>query len=181
MSESTRPRWAEAVSPASSSKSALSWLWLALLVIVLDLGTKAIALAMLHFNTPVPVIPGLFDLTLLYNFGAAFSFLAEHAGWQRWLFAGIAVIVVVALSLWLRRIARQHWQLAAPVALVIGGALGNLFDRIVHGYVIDFLSFHWFDSYYYPAFNLADTAIVIGTAGLVWDAFRRDKRASASH
>lgn len=176
MSESTRPRWAESAAKERQGANALCWLWLAVGVIVLDLGSKALALGTLSFNAPVPVIPGLFNLTLLFNFGAAFSFLAEHAGWQRWLFAGIAIVVVVAMSLWLYRIERRHWRLAAPVALVIGGALGNLFDRVVHGYVIDFLSFHWFDAYYYPAFNLADSAIVLGTLALVWDAFRSEKR-----
>lgn len=149
----------------------LRWLWLALAVIVLDLATKYVASAWLAYARPVPVLP-FFDLTLLHNTGAAFSFLAGHDGWQRWFFATIAVGASVGLSLWMRRLKAHETLLAVALALIIGGALGNLYDRLVHGYVVDFLSFHWGQRYYFPAFNLADVAITLGAAGIILESLR---------
>lgn len=147
--------------------SALRWLWLSLLVILLDLGSKYLAESLLSYATPVHLLP-IFDLTLLYNTGAAFSFLAGAGGWQRWLFVAIAVGMCVFLLHWMRRTpVRQRW-LGMGLALVLGGALGNLFDRIVHGHVVDFISLHW-AGYYFPAFNIADTAITLGTLALLAD------------
>ena len=126
----------------------------------------------LVFNEPTAVIPGVFDLRLLYNHGAAFSFLAEHSGWQRWLFAIIAMAVVIGMVVWLLRMPRHRYWQAIPAALVIGGAIGNVYDRVIQGYVTDFLSFHWQNVYYYPAFNVADSAIVVGMLMLIWDSLR---------
>ncbi|TDO10520.1 MULTISPECIES: signal peptidase II [Halomonas] len=152
----------------------LRWLWLALAVIVLDLTTKSAASAWLEYARPLGVLP-FFDLTLLHNTGAAFSFLAGHPGWQRWLFALIAVGASIGLTLWMRRLKRDETLLAASLALIIGGALGNLYDRLVHGYVVDFLSFH-VAGWYYPAFNVADIGITLGAIGLIWESLFAERR-----
>ncbi|WP_425353342.1 signal peptidase II [Salinicola lusitanus] len=157
----------------------LRWLWLSLVVIVLDLGIKALASAHLDYGRPLEVLP-IFNLTLLHNTGAAFSFLAEHAGWQRWLFALIAIGASVGLTVWLSRLKRGETLTAISLTLVIGGAIGNLYDRLVHGYVVDYLSFHW-GGWYYPAFNLADTAITLGAVGLILQSLLDSRRPKASH
>ena len=164
-----------------STGSKLKWLWLAGLVIAIDLGTKAIATAMLTYGDPVPVLPS-FNLTLLYNTGAAFSFLADAAGWQRWFFAAIAIGASIGLTVWLSRIRADEKLLAIALPLIIGGALGNLYDRLIHGYVVDFLSFHA-AGWYYPAFNVADIGITLGAIGLIWESVmgeRRRKKAAHS-
>lgn len=145
-----------------------------MLVIVLDLGTKALASAMLAYGQPVELLP-FFNLTLLHNTGAAFSFLAGHDGWQRWLFALIAIGASIGLTIWLTRLKAHETLMAAALALIIGGALGNLYDRLVLGYVVDFLSFHW-QRYYFPAFNLADTAITLGAIALIVESLRDARR-----
>ncbi|WP_346796579.1 signal peptidase II [Halomonas sp. Bachu 37] len=156
----------------------LRWLWLALAVVVLDLATKYAATAMLDYARPVEVLP-FFNLTLLHNTGAAFSFLATHPGWQRWFFALVAIGATVGLTVWMKRLKADETWLGASLALIIGGALGNLYDRLVHGYVVDFLSFH-VAGWYYPAFNVADIGITLGAIGLIWESIfgeRRRKRA----
>lgn len=155
----------------------LKWLWLAVLVIALDLGTKAMATAMLTYGNPVPVIPS-FNLTLLHNTGAAFSFLAGADGWQRWFFVVLAIGVSVALVIWLRSLKRHETWLAVAIALILGGALGNVYDRVVHGYVVDFLHFYWQD-WHFPAFNLADTAITMGAGMMILDMFRKPPEEAA--
>ena len=159
----------------------MRWLWLSLAVLALDLATKYAASSLLGYAQPVEVT-AFFNLTLLHNPGAAFSFLASHPGWQRWLFAAIAVGACVGLSIWLWRLKTDEKRLAVSLALIIGGALGNLFDRLVHGYVVDFLSFHA-AGWYYPAFNVADIGITLGAIGLIWESIvgeRRRKKASAA-
>lgn len=151
----------------NSGASALRWLWLSLLVIVLDLGSKYLADSLLTYASPVPLLP-VFDLTLLYNTGAAFSFLAGASGWQRWLFVAIAVGMSAFLLHWMRRTPRSQRLLGVGLALVLGGALGNLYDRTVHGHVVDFISLHW-AGHYFPAFNIADCAITLGTIALLAD------------
>lgn len=167
-----------AVSTDTPMARPLRWLWLSVLVVALDLGSKALATGMLYYAQPVQVLP-VFNLTLLHNTGAAFSFLATHDGWQRWLFALIAIGAAIGLTVWLIRLKAHETLTAVSLALVIGGALGNLYDRLMHGYVVDFLSFHW-QSYYFPAFNLADTAITLGAIGLILQTLR-DARSEHRH
>ncbi len=156
----------------------LRWLWLAALVVLLDLATKAMATAWLSYAQPVPVMP-MFNLTLLHNTGAAFSFLASESGWQRWLFIILALGISVVLVRWLSTLSRKETWLAIGIALILGGALGNVYDRIVHGYVVDFLHFYW-GNYHFPAFNIADTAITIGAAMMILDMFRNPSGTSGN-
>ena len=153
----------------ASGKSMLIWLLLSIVVVIADLLSKSMASSMLEYANPVPVLPS-FNLTLLHNTGAAFSFLAAAGGWQCWFFVGLAVVVSIALVKWLSTLKNDRW-LAIAIALILGGALGNLYDRITLGYVVDFLHFYWRD-YHFPAFNLADTAISIGAAMMILDLFR---------
>jgi len=157
--------------------SQLKWLWLAVLVVAIDLGTKAIASAMLTYGNPVPVIP-MFNLTLLHNTGAAFSFLAGAAGWQRWFFITLAVVVSAVLIVWLRKLQRYETWTAIAIVLILGGAIGNVYDRVVHGYVVDFIHVYW-RNWHFPAFNLADTAITLGALMMVRDVFRKPEDAGA--
>jgi len=144
------------------------WLWLSLIVILLDQSTKQIAEALLTHAQPVNVLP-VFSFTLLYNKGAAFSFLSDQAGWQRWFFILLALGVSTVLIVWLRRLKREERWTAVALALIIGGALGNVIDRILFGQVIDFLHFHYGD-HDFPAFNIADSAITVGVAIMLLDA-----------
>ena len=149
----------------------LQYLWLSLAVLVLDLYTKYLASSQLEYAIPVSVMPH-FNLTLLHNTGAAFSFLASESGWQRWFFILLASGVSMALIRWVYVLKNDRW-LAVALCLVLGGALGNLYDRITLGYVVDFLHFYWED-YHFPAFNIADSAISVGAAMLVLDLFRNN-------
>ena len=149
------------------------WRWLALAaaVIVLDLGTKAWVESAFREGQELPVT-SFFSLVLAYNTGAAFSFLAGHGGWQRWLFTGIAIVASVFLVWMLRR--GGHRLLMCGLALILGGALGNLWDRVTQGRVTDFLLFHY-AGWSWPAFNVADSAITVGAAMLILDSFRKDR------
>jgi len=150
------------------------WLPLSFAVIALDQLVKALVVSRLAPYQPVHVLPVL-DFTLMYNTGAAFSFLAGGSGWQRWLFMVLAAVVGVAILIWLRRLkARTQGLLACALALILGGALGNVIDRMRLTHVVDFISAHWKDAYF-PAFNVADSAITIGAALLVLDAWRESR------
>jgi len=154
---------------------AATWLLLSLFVVLLDQVSKAyISGHFLEFEF-MRVLPVL-DITCMHNVGAAFSFLASASGWQRWLFIGLAAVVSIGLTIWLLRLPRgTPALLSAGLALVLGGALGNLIDRIHLGFVIDFIHFHW-DRAYFPAFNVADSAITVGAACLLLDALFEAKR-----
>jgi signal peptidase II len=154
---------------AESRRGALIYPWLTALVIALDQITKGAIEHSLGLYQSIIVLPVL-DITRAHNTGAAFSFLAGEAGWQRWLFTVLAIGVSVALVLWLKRIDFQARVLAAAVALILGGALGNVIDRLRLGHVIDFIHVHW-GEHYFPAFNVADSAITIGAALLLLDAW----------
>src|SRR3989338_6972509 len=162
---------------AASSADMLScWLVLSALVVVLDPVSKVWITAHFVFGERLYVL-GVFDLVLAHNTGAAFSFLSEAGGMQRWLFSAIAVIASVWI-VWLLRKHSAQTLFALALSLILGGALGNLVDRIAYGYVVDFLSFHW-DVYYFPAFNVADSAITCGAFLLIFDSFREARRGTA--
>lgn len=151
--------------------NASAWLWLSLLLIVVDQVTKWIAVANLEYLTPVPVIDGFWNWTLVHNYGAAFSFLSDAGGWQKWFFAGLAAVVSVVMALWLRLTPRADWRNALPLALVIAGAIGNLIDRVRYGYVVDFVD--WYvGRHHWPVFNVADSTIVAGAVLLVLFSFK---------
>ena len=153
------------------------WLLSALMIIVLDQVTKIGFDHMLAYGQRIAVLP-VFDFTLLYNRGAAFSFLASHGGWQRWLFTGIGLVAAVVITWLLRRHSRERLFCAA-LTLILGGALGNVIDRLLHGYVIDFILLHWNDRYF-PAFNLADMAITAGAVILILDEWLKVRRGRAA-
>jgi len=141
------------------------WLWLSMLVIGLDQATKWLAAAMLDPYHPLPLVP-LLNLTLMYNEGAAFSFLADAGGWQRWFFACFAILMSVVLVIWLLRLGLREHLMAAALSLVVGGAVGNLIDRVLTGRVVDFIDLYVGD-WHWPAFNVADSAITLGVVLLL--------------
>ncbi len=148
----------------------LGWLGLAAVVVLLDQLTKAWVVSVLPLRRRIDLTP-FFSLTHVHNTGAAFSFLSDAGGWQRWFFLGLALVASVVIVVWLRRLPPgAHWE-AAGLSLVLGGALGNFIDRLRYGYVIDFLDFH-LGRWHWPAFNLADTAISLGVMLLLWEALR---------
>ncbi|WP_191486227.1 signal peptidase II [Pseudomonas sp. FEN] len=159
----------------------LGWLWLSVLVLVIDQASKLHFESSLTLYQQIVIIPDYFSWTLAYNTGAAFSFLAESSGWQRWLFALIAVVVSAVLVVWLKRLGRNETWLAIALALVLGGALGNLYDRIALGHVIDFILVHWQNRWYFPAFNFADSAISVGAVMLALDMFKSKKSGEPVH
>jgi signal peptidase II len=153
----------------ASSTTLLKWLGLALAVIVADHLTKWWVSSTLGYQEAIPVLP-FFSLVLVHNTGAAFSFLANAGGWQRWFFITVGIVATVIITRLLRLHAHDT-RLAFPLALVLGGALGNVIDRVVLGHVVDFLFFHY-QGYSFPAFNVADSAITVGAAMLIWDSLR---------
>jgi signal peptidase II len=148
------------------------WLWLTAAVVILDLATKAWITSAFAYGESRAITP-FFNLVLVHNTGAAFSFLANAGGWQRWFFTIVTVVISIAIVVMLRR-HRGGPLLATALALVLGGALGNLYDRVTLGHVVDFVQLHA-GGYYWPAFNVADSAISIGVALLVWDSLKPDK------
>ena len=142
------------------------WLGLALAIIVLDQLTKWWVSATLDYQEAIPVLP-FFSLVRVHNTGAAFSFLADAGGWQRWFFIAVGVVATVIIVRLLKRHAREP-RLAFSLALVLGGALGNVIDRAVLGHVVDFLHIHY-QGFSWPVFNVADSAISVGAALLIWD------------
>lgn len=151
----------------------LKWVWVSALVIVLDQLTKLWASSTLSYNVPVQVMPS-FNFTLMYNTGAAFSFLSEAGGWQRWFFAVVAVLISTVLLAWLKRLKPEQRWLAVGITLVLGGALGNVWDRLYLGHVIDFIDIYY-KQWHWPAFNVADSAIFVGALMLIIDGLRGDK------
>jgi signal peptidase II len=148
----------------------LKWLNLSALVIIFDQLTKWLMSNWLDLYQTVAVVP-YFNLTLAHNYGAAFSFLASAGGWQRWFFTLLAVVVSIVLIVWMKRLKAQARLEAISLALILGGAIGNVIDRVLHGYVIDFLDVY-VGSYHWPAFNIADSAICVGAVLLIFDSFR---------
>jgi signal peptidase II len=150
----------------TAKPNALPWLLLSAAVIVLDQLSKWWALAVLHPGVPHPAIPGFLDWTLTFNPGAAFSFLAHGDGWQRWFFVVLALVISAVLVVWLARTARRDWRTALPLALIVGGALGNLIDRLHAAQVTDFIDVHY-RNWHYPVFNVADCGVTVGAVMLI--------------
>src|SRR4030065_576027 len=153
------------------------WLWLSALVILLDQSSKLWITSRFAFGESLRVL-GVFDLVLAHNTGAAFSFLHDAGGMQRWLFS----IIAIAASVWIVWLLRRHSMqtlFALALSMILGGALGNLIDRIAYGYVVDFLHFHW-NEHYFPAFNLADSAITCGAFLMILDSFKERKHGPAA-
>lgn len=143
--------------------------WLAVLVLVADQLSKIWVLQNFSLGESVELLP-VFNFTYARNYGAAFSFLGDAGGWQRWLFTAIAVIVTIVLSVWLSRLKTSQLKLSLALVLIVAGAIGNLIDRSLYGYVVDFLHVYYQD-WHYPIFNIADCAITIGAGFLIWDSF----------
>lgn len=165
----SEPRW------FSLNAGASNWLWLAALIVLLDQWTKALVAGAMALYESVEILPVL-DLTRLHNTGAAFSLLHDAGGWQKWLFIGLALTVSVVILVWLRRLPRTgQGLLASGLALILGGAIGNVIDRVSQGYVLDFIHVHY-DKWYFPAFNVADSAITIGAGLLILDSLLHSRR-----
>lgn len=155
--------------PFSFPPVAWTWLLVSAAIIVLDWHSKQWASQALELYRPREVLSWL-NITLAHNYGAAFSFLADAGGWQRWFFVTLASVVSLALLVWLIRLPRKEWMTGLGLGLVLGGAIGNVVDRIRLGYVVDFIDVH-FGAWHYPAFNVADSAITCGVILLLLDVF----------
>ncbi|OYV18741.1 MAG: signal peptidase II [Methylococcaceae bacterium NSP1-2] len=147
----------------------LKWLGLSLLALVLDQGSKLIVDHSMQLYQSIPLLP-FFNLTYVRNMGAAFSFLSEAGGWQRWFFAGLALVISLVITVWLSRLQKHETLLAAALSLILGGAVGNLIDRLAYGYVIDFLDVYY-GTWHWPAFNIADSAITLGVVLMLAESF----------
>ncbi|HEY8048923.1 MAG TPA: signal peptidase II [Ramlibacter sp.] len=150
------------------------WLALALGVFLLDQFTKVLILGYYQLGDST-YVTSFFNVVRAHNTGAAFSFLAAASGWQRWFFTAVGVAAAVFI-VWLLRSHAGQKLFSFALACILGGAVGNVFDRLVHGYVVDFIQVHWHSRYYFPAFNIADSAITIGAACLVLDELMRVRR-----
>jgi len=160
-------------------KTALFWVWLSAIVVALDQLTKWYVVGRFGLYEILPVGTYL-DLTRLHNEGAAFGLLADAGGWQRWFFLVLAGAIAIAILWWLRSLpARGHSWLAIGLALILGGAVGNAYDRFMDGHVVDYLHFHWAE-HYFPAFNVADIGITTGAIMLVIDALLSNRRSRAA-
>ncbi|WGE31843.1 signal peptidase II [Actinobacillus genomosp. 2] len=157
-------------------QTGIKWLWLSLATIIIDLWTKYLVVQRFELYESVNVLP-IFNLTYVRNYGAAFSFLADHGGWQKYFFLGLAIVISLGLIVMLWRNQAVKKLENSAYALIIGGAIGNAIDRAYNGYVVDFFDFYW-DIYHYPVFNVADIAIVVGAGLLILEAFLDKKRKS---
>ncbi|WGE35526.1 signal peptidase II [Actinobacillus genomosp. 1] len=157
-------------------QTGIKWLWLSLATIIIDLWTKYLVVQRFELYESVNVLP-VFNLTYVRNYGAAFSFLADHGGWQKYFFLGLAIVISLGLTAMLWRNQAVKKLENSAYALIIGGAIGNAIDRAYNGYVVDFFDFYW-DIYHYPVFNVADIAIVVGAGLLILEAFLDKKKKS---
>ena len=154
-----------------SNVNLLKWLGVSLVVIILDQVTKSAAVNNLVLFQPVNIFPG-FNFTLMYNEGAAFSFLSDASGWQRWFFTVVAVVVSIAIVFWLKSLPAEQRVTALSLSLILGGAIGNVWDRILLGHVVDFIDVYYAE-HHWPAFNIADSAISVGAVLLIIDSLRQ--------
>ena len=158
---------------------AWAWLWLTLVIVVLDQWTKWLVTRSFSEFQSLTLMPML-DLVRLHNEGAAFSFLSDASGWQRWMFTALGIGVSAVLVVWLKRLpSRGQHRLASALAFIMGGALGNVIDRILLGHVIDFIHVHY-QQWYFPAFNVADSAITVGALLLILDSLLSGRGTAAS-
>jgi signal peptidase II len=165
--------------PSTMNLKNLHWLWLGVVVFVLDQWSKTYFERLLDHGQSIDLLP-VFSWTLAYNTGAAFSFLHDAGGWQRWFFIVLAISVCSGMVVWLSRLPANARWLMAGIGLLVGGALGNVYDRFMLGYVIDFIHVHY-QSWHFPAFNVADCGITVGAALLVIDSlFLEPKRQAAA-
>ncbi len=147
----------------------MKWLWLSVLTVILDQISKVWVDTSMSLYQSIPVFPG-FNITYVHNFGAAFSFLSEQGGWQRWFFALLAASISIGIFIWIKQL-KQHETLSAiSLSLILGGAIGNLIDRVMYGYVIDFFDVYY-QTYHWPVFNIADSAITVGVAVMLYESF----------
>lgn len=158
---------------SSSSGGMLQWLGLAFIILIADQFTKVLIVGYYHLGDST-YVTSFFNIVRVHNSGAAFSFLADASGWQRWFFTGIGVLAA-AVILWMLKSHGGQKLFAFALACILGGAIGNVIDRIMYGYVVDFLDFHW-RGWHFPAFNIADSAITIGAACLILDELLRVRR-----
>lgn len=164
--------------PDIFTKTGLRFLWISLITLILDQWSKHAVLGTMDLYQSVQVLP-FFNLTYVHNYGAAFSFLHSAGGWQRWFFTVIAIVVSVLILWWLRQTPRHQVRLPVAFSFILGGAIGNAYDRLAHGYVIDFLDFY-VGQWHWPAFNIADCAIFIGAALLIIDMIVRPEDADTA-
>ena len=157
----------------------LKWLWLAVLALLLDQASKLTVANTMQLYQSIELIP-FFKLTYVHNTGAAFSFLSQAGGWQRWFFSGLAVAISIVITVWITRLQKHEYLLAAALSLILGGAVGNLIDRLLYGYVIDFLDVYY-NTYHWPAFNIADSAITIGVGLMLLESFGVGKKPLNDH
>ncbi|WP_371186366.1 signal peptidase II [Thalassotalea maritima] len=155
-------------------ETGLRWLWLALLLLIIDQVTKHWVAATFNYREVIEVMP-FFNLTYVHNPGAAFSWLADQSGWQRWFLSAVAIVVSVMLIIWMRKTPKQQALISIAFALILSGAIGNVIDRLMFGYVIDFLDFY-IGNKHWPAFNVADSAIFVGAALMIYDAFTNNEQ-----
>jgi len=159
-----------------NKESSLSWLWITIIFLIIDQVTKHMVAGSMELYQSIDVLP-FFNITYAQNTGAAFSFLADQGGWQRWFFTAIAAIASVVFLVWLKRTPVNQPMLAAALACMLSGALGNLIDRALFGYVIDFLDFYY-AGYHWPTFNVADSIIFVGAALMIVDSFKHDNKSN---
>jgi signal peptidase II len=167
----------QATASMTNSTTQLRWLWVSLCVIIIDQATKQIAEAQLTAHQAVNVMP-YFDWYLTYNTGAAFSLLADAGGWQRWFFTIIAIVVSGVIVQWIRKLPGDEILTAISLSLILGGAIGNLIDRILLGHVVDYIQI-WLGSIAFPALNIADAAISVGAVALILSSFFGAHKAEA--
>jgi signal peptidase II len=165
---------ANTLTVGGSSGSMLPWLGVALIVLIADQFTKVLILGYYKYGDAT-VVTSFFNIVRAHNTGAAFSFLAAASGWQRWLFTGLGIAATLFILYMLRTHAGQK-LFSFALACILGGAIGNVIDRLLYGYVVDFLQFHWANRWYFPAFNVADSAITVGAACLILDELLRVRR-----
>ncbi|WP_397536145.1 signal peptidase II [Roseateles sp.] len=157
----------------SSSPRLIQWLLIAALIIIADQFTKVLILGSFQYGDS-RYVTSFFNVVRVHNTGAAFSFLAGASGWQRWFFVGIGAVATVFI-IWMLRRHGQQLLFATALSLILGGAIGNVVDRLLHGYVVDFIQLHW-RGWYFPSFNVADSAISVGAVLLIWDEIRRVRK-----